>query len=320
MGATSGGVVPQSKTRKWAESGIVRAGLVPHGTGRRASGVVCTRGVQPPRRYGAILFVLLGAACNERALDRAKRADAGPLPIDVELLAQEARQKKLDQQPDTQQGIRQILREAVLAEARRGLPAPADIPQDEVRAYFESHRADFREPERRRVAHIVVKDKETAQKVLALAKKANARDWGELFQKHSLDAPKKGTQGPPLELAGDLGIVGPLGDARGDNPRVPPEVRAAVFEIGAIGEVLGRAVEAEGGYHVVRMVGKSDAHERTLTDADRSIRVAILQAKIAEREKTLEIELRKQFAVTIDEQALAKVEVPPAAPPDAKKR
>jgi len=373
MGATSGGVVPQSKTRQWAGSGTARVGLVPHGTGRRASRVVFTRGAQPPRRYGAILFVLLGAACNERALDRAKRADAGPLPagltpemaarvvakvgdrtitlgdyaatlermdqfdrlryqsperrrelleeiIDVELLAQEARQKKLDQQPDTQQGIRQILREAVLAEARRGLPAPADIPQDEVRAYFESHRADFREPERRRVAHIVVKDKETAQKVLALAKKANARDWGELFQKHSLDAPKKGTQGPPLELAGDLGIVGPLGDARGDNPRVPPEVRAAVFEIGAIGEVLGRAVEAEGGYHVVRMVGKSDAHERTLTDADRSIRVAILQAKIAEREKTLEIELRKQFAVTIDEQALAKVEVPPAAPPDAKKR
>jgi len=240
--------------------------------------------------------------------------------IDAELLAQDARQKKLDQQPETQQAVRQILRDALLAEARHGLPAPADIPAEEVRAYFDAHRDDFREPERRRVAHIVVKDKDTATKVLALAKKANAREWGELFQKHSLDAPKKGTPAQPLELSGDLGIVGPPGDSRGDNPRVPPEVRAAVFELTSIGDVLGRPVQAEGGYHVVRMVGKTDAHERAISDADRSIRVALLQAKIAESEKKLEAELRRQFPVTVDEQALAKVDVPRAAPePSGKK-
>src|SRR6185369_12340047 len=124
------------------------------------------------------------------------------------------------------------------------------------------------------------------------------------------DAPKKAGPAPPLEMAGDLGIVGPPGDARGDNPRVPAAVRAAVFEIGAIGEVLGRPVQDEAGFHLVRMVGKTDAHERSLADADRSIRVALLQAKVAEREKTLEADLRKQFPVTIDEQALAKVELP----------
>ncbi len=302
--------------------------------------------------------------CNERALDRAKSADAGPAPagrlnpeqaarvlakvgdrtitlgdyaatlermdqfdrlryqsperrkelldeiIDAELLAQDARQKKLDQQPETQQAIRQILRDALLAEAKHGLPAPADIPADEVRSYFEAHRDDFREPERRRVAHILVKDKETATRVLALARKANAREWGELFLRHSVDAPKKGSPPQPLELSGDLGIVGPPGDARGDSPRVPPAVRAAVFELTSLGDVVGRPVQGDDGFHIVRMVGKTDAHERALSDADRSIRVALLQAKIAEREKKLEAELRQQFPVTVDEQALAKVEVP----------
>jgi parvulin-like peptidyl-prolyl isomerase len=315
------------------------------------------------------LFVLV-AGCNERALDRAKTADAGPTAgkltpeqaarvlakvgdrtitlgdyaatlermdqfdrlryqsperrkelldeiIDAELLAQDARQKKLDQQPETQQAIRQILRDALLAEARRGLPAPAEISADEVRAYFDSHRDDFREPERRRVAHIAVKDKETANKVLALAKKANAREWGELFQRYSLDAPKKGAPAAPLELSGDLGIVGPPGDSRGDNPRVPAPVRAGVFELAAPGDVLGRPVQADGAFHVVRMVGKTDAHERSLSDADRSIRVALLQAKIAEREKKLEDDLRQQFPVTVDEQALGKVEVPRALPQPA---
>jgi peptidyl-prolyl cis-trans isomerase C len=318
------------------------------------------------RGFGvAFVASLIAMACNERALDRAKRGDAGPLPgglsveqaalvvakvgertitlgdyaatlermdqfdrlryqsperrrelleeiIDVELLAEDARQKKLDQQPEMQQALRQVLREALLRQARQGLPAPADIPQNEVRTYFEAHRDDFREPERRRVSHIVVKDKETAAKVLAAARKANAREWGQLFQKHSLDAPKKGQPAPPLELAGDLGIVGPEGDSRGDNPRVSEAVRAAAFEIGAVGEVLGRPVEDEAGIHVVRLVGKTDAHERSLADADRSIRVAILQAKIGEREKALEADLRKQFPVTIDEQALAKVEMPPS--------
>src|SRR5439155_22699897 len=138
------------------------------------------------------------------------------------------------------------------------------------------------------------KDNEAANNVVALANTATARDWGTLFQKYSLDAPKKGAPGAPLEMAGDRGIVGPPNDARGDNPRVPAAVRAAAFEIGAIGDVLGRAVQDEGGFHVVRLVGKTDAHERTLADADRSIRVALLQAKIAEREKALEAELRKQ--------------------------
>ncbi|HMI88903.1 MAG TPA: peptidyl-prolyl cis-trans isomerase [Polyangiaceae bacterium] len=235
--------------------------------------------------------------------------------VDVELLAQDARKRKLDQEPETQQAIRQVLRDAILADAKRELPAPVDIPEAEVRAYYEAHRDDYREPERRRVAEIVVKDKETAAKVIGLAKKTNSREWGELFRSHSAVPLRKGPEGQPLEMAGDLGLVGPPGDPRGDNPRVVAEVRAAVFEVAEIGEVLSRPVQASDGFHVVRMLGKSDAHDRSLSDADRSIRVAILQAKIAEREKALEAELRRQFPVTVDEQALAKVELPP--PPEA---
>jgi parvulin-like peptidyl-prolyl isomerase len=234
--------------------------------------------------------------------------------IDVELLAADARKKKLDQEPETQQVVRQILRDALLAEVKRDLPAPADIPEAEVRAYYEAHRDDFREPERRRVAEIVVKDRETANKVVEKAKQTNAREWGDLFRAHSIVPLGKGPQGQPLEMAGDVGLVGPVGDPRGDNPRVLPEVRAAVFEIAQIGEVLPRPVQAKDGFHIVRMLGKSDAHERSLGDADRSIRVTLLQAKIAEREKALEAELRRQFPVTIDEQSLAKVVLPPPPP------
>ncbi len=90
-----------------------------------------------------------------------------------------------------------------------------------------------------------------------------------------------------------------------------------MFEIAEINDVFPQPVQALGLWHVVRLTGKTDAHDRSLAEADRTIRVSLLQAKIAEREKALEGELRKQFPVVIDERALATVVVSPAvsAPP-----
>jgi parvulin-like peptidyl-prolyl isomerase len=234
--------------------------------------------------------------------------------IDVELLAEDARKKHLDQKPETQLAIRQILRDALLAQARSGLPVPEDLAADEVRTYYESHREEFTEPERRRAAHILVKDRETAQRVLALAKKATGAQWGELHRKYSLDAPRKGSPEAPLELLGDLGIVGAPGDPRGDNARVPAAVRIAVFELASVGDVSDKLAEDAQGYHVVKMTGKSDPRARSLAEAERTIRVSIVQTKIAERERALEQELRKEFPVVLDEGALAAVAVPRPGP------
>jgi peptidyl-prolyl cis-trans isomerase C len=229
--------------------------------------------------------------------------------IDAELLADDARAQKLDQRPETQQAVRQILRDAILADAKKGLPPPANFSQDEVRAYYEAHPNDFQDPERRRVSHILFKDKNAATRVLALAKGSSAQDWGTLVAKYSSDPKAKAAPVPPVELAGDLGLVGPPGEPRGDNPRVPSAVRAAVFQLNAVGDVFPEVVEDTDGFHLVRLVSKSDARKRTLQEADRSIRVALLQLKLSEREAALEADLRKRFPVVVDEQALANLVV-----------
>ena len=48
----------------------------------------------------------------------------------------------------------------------------------------------------------------------------------------------------PVDLAGDVAFVGPPGDPRGTNPRVPEEVRAAAFEspTAAAGDVVPHVV------------------------------------------------------------------------------
>lgn len=240
--------------------------------------------------------------------------------VDVELLAMEARRRGLDKEVEVQDAIRQLLRDALLAQALQGLPAPAEIPADEVRAFYQANADKFNEPERRRVSAIVLGDRKEAEKVLKGAEKATTGSaWGELFFKHSMTAPKDRSPSTPADLAGDLGIVGPPADARGANAQVPEPVRAAVFRIGSVGAIAPDIVEHEGRYYIVRMSGMTAGHKRTLEEADRAIRVAILQQKRRDRQRALEEELKKKFAVEVNQATLASIKIPevsskPSAP------
>lgn len=235
--------------------------------------------------------------------------------IDVELLAHEATAKGYDKDPIAQQELRAILRDALLKDARKGLPSAADIPDDEVRAYYEAHKADYKDPERRRLSLIVLKDEAAAKTVLEAAKKGTANDWGTLVHDKSIDGQAKANV--PTDLAGDFGMVSPPGDTRGDNPRVPDEVRAAVFEVNAVGAVLDRVVKSGDKFYVVRFTQKSDSHERTYAEAERSVRVKLAQEKMRSKDEETLTGLRAQFPVQIDDNALLQVQVDPVPVLDA---
>jgi peptidyl-prolyl cis-trans isomerase C len=225
--------------------------------------------------------------------------------IDVTLLADEAREKGYDQDPVTQQELREILRDAMLKKAREGVPPPSEIPVEEVRAYFEAHRVDFHDPERRRVSAIVVAGEAAAAATLVAAMQASPAQWGEMVRAKSIDATAKADT--PLAMAGDLGFVSPPGDPRGANPHVPDEVRAAVFEVDKVGDVLPRTVKAGARYYVLKLTSRTDPHDRTFEEAERQIRVKLAQDQIHAREEGLLDDLRKQYPVKIDDGALAQV-------------
>jgi peptidyl-prolyl cis-trans isomerase C len=236
--------------------------------------------------------------------------------INIELLAQEAVDKGYDKEPAAQAELRQILRDAMLAESRKSAVKPGDVPAPEVRAYYDAHRADYRDPERRRVSVILVRDDASAQVVLKQIKPgATAAEWGELVRRYSLDPLAKASL--PLDLLGDMGIVSPPGDPRGENTRVPEPVRVALFTLNAIGDVYSSPVHAGAGaaerVYVVRLVGKTEARDRAFEEAERVIRVKLAEDLLRASEKTLLSELRKEFAVQIDDKALAEVRVQLAA-------
>lgn len=234
--------------------------------------------------------------------------------ITVELLAMEATNKGYDKEPLAQQELRAILRDAMLAEARKSAPAPADIPEADVKAWFDAHRAEYKDPERRRVAVIALGSAASAAEALAAAKASkSAAEWGEIVRSKSLDPQARANV--PVDLAGDLGIVSPPADPRGDNPRVPAEVRAAVFEISELGGIYDKVVSSSGRFYVVRLTQKIPPHERGFEESQRSIRVKLAQDRLREKEDELIAELKKSVKVEIDEATLAtvKVQAPPSA-------
>jgi peptidyl-prolyl cis-trans isomerase C len=114
----------------------------------------------------------------------------------------------------------------------------------------------------------------------------------------------------PADLAGDVGFVTPPGDAKGKNPRVPEAVRAAAYEIGAIGEILPRVVVDGGKGYIIKLVQKAEAHERTFAEAERSIRIKLAQDQLKAQEEAALEKLKAEVPVVIDEAALARVKVP----------
>jgi peptidyl-prolyl cis-trans isomerase C len=224
--------------------------------------------------------------------------------INVELLAQEATAKGYDKEPLAQQELRAILRDAMLAEARKGVPSPADIPESEVRAYYEAHKAEHRDPERRRLSVIVLKDEAAAKDVLEAAKKTTtAAQWGELVRQKSTDGQAR--VNVPVDLAGDFGFVSPPGDPKNENPRVPDEVRRAAYEIPNVNDVLGRVLKSGARFYLVRLTQKSDPRERSLEEAQRTIRVLLAQERVRVKELEVLQQLRVEIPVQLDETALA---------------
>src|SRR5690606_28209332 len=114
----------------------------------------------------ALLLERMNNIDRARYQSKKRRRDLLQEMIDIELLAQEARRRGLDKNPEVQDAIRQILRDAMRSRIHDTVRAPGRIPADEIKAYYEAHLEDFREPERRGVAAIVLGDPAIAAEVL----------------------------------------------------------------------------------------------------------------------------------------------------------
>lgn len=228
-----------------------------------------TRTVGDPESVLAseVLSQLFDQFLDERLLDRLARDRKLAPPAEPARPAQEG-------DPGGRQAV-----EALLLGGAAGEPS-----EEEVRAYYEAHRAEFVRPERVRLRQILAENGKAAE---AAVKEIRAgADFAEVARRLSRD---------PSAASG--GYQGEL--ARAD---LPPSFADTIFAL-APGEV-SRPVAADYGFHVFQVVERLPAGEVPLEGARAEIAGRLRRERADEALKSLVKEARGRYHIEVFERNL----------------
>jgi hypothetical protein len=138
------------------------------------------------------------------------------------------------------------------------------VSDDEVRAYYESHKSEFFMPDRVKVSQILLPTEAAAVQIWEKLRGGSEEDFRALAKAESL--------GPEAAEGGQMGVF--------QKGQLPPEMEAAILSLQA-GEI-SPIVESSYGFHIFRLDERHVAEQRTLEDASGSIRVNLLDQKARE--------------------------------------
>lgn len=181
--------------------------------------------------------------------------------IDRRLLAMEARERKLDEDPDVVRQVRdleeRLVIQALLAAEER---AAGTAGEAEARAWYQAHQGELTQPERVRVSRVLATVPAAATKTDRDRARERAQRFaqrlraGEDFARVAASG-----EGPEATRGGDVGLL-TLADER--DPRL---VRAA-FALTTPGD-LSPVVETRDGYAVLRLEERRPARVPTFEEA-----------------------------------------------------
>jgi parvulin-like peptidyl-prolyl isomerase len=208
--------------------------------------------------------------------------------VNEPLAVREARARGLDRAPEVEEATRRFqegLMEGALFDGY--VLKDVAVTDDEVRAYYDLHRSELVEPERRRVAHIVVATRDDAQAVRARLDAGEA--FADLVTALSKDAAS-------AKAGGDLGWIA---------AKEVPDGFVPVLSL-AEGEVSA-PIESKFGFHLVKVVSIVAARPLEWAAAQADIRQKLLQQKQREQRALWVRRLRAASAIEVSNRGLEAV-------------
>jgi len=235
--------------------------------------------------------------------------------VRVELLAREAIRQGLQNDPEVLETFKKTLAQKDLQhQLEKAAPQPTD---EEVKAWYDSHQADYQRPESVQVQDLFLsadaKDaarrKTRAAEAEKLRGKARAlkpddeQGFAALVKASSDDAVTR-------QLGGDLRPM-PPGDLEA---RYGSEVAQAVKALQASGEI-SPVVATEKGFHVLRLKARAPARVQPLEEVKMQIRNRLYSERRTAASDELMKRLKTEANFTLDEAALAKISTPAPSVP-----
>ncbi len=255
-------------------------------------------------------FAELGPTARARFQAPEQRRDYLEGLVRFDLLVQEAVRQGLAREPEVVEGTRRMLVQALLK--REVELKPDAVPEAQVKAYFEAHRADYQKPRLTRlsIVRLDLAEGARAQQLLARARALAPLDFaafGRLARDNSRDERSR-------VLDGDLRFVS---DQELEALHGAPLVAAAAA-LEQPGALCPAPVASAGGLYLLKLQARQQALDLTLDQARPSIQQVLAQQLRGERLTALLGRLKAQAGLEVDEGALAAVPLDPraeAAPP-----
>lgn len=178
-----------------------------------------------------------------------------------ELLAQEGRRLKVDQDPATQIRLRNQMNNIIArAAVQKSVEENSGITDERLQAHYEANKDQYQEGESVTASHILVKTENEAKAIVGELKAG--KDFAELAKEKST--------GPSGPQGGSLGKF-----SRG---RMVPPFEKAAFALKA-GEV-SEPVKTRFGWHVIKVTERSDGKQQDFEQAKEAINKALVSEYI----------------------------------------
>lgn len=255
---------------------------------------------------GAGLSAVKDAITNEPSALRSPKAARGVVEdlVRARILAALAIEKGYDRDPELSQRHAEQLAALYLEKEFEGPERTKAPTDDEVKTFFEAHRAELNRPERLRLGVIAVRattpGEKAGKRALALGILAEARSreadyyaFSELARRRSEDPRSASHQGElPFMTREELGAA--LG----------PEVAEAAIAMTDTGKVRPTLVEGSAGFYVLKLLGREASQEPTFEGVRDGLRVRLATERREERRKAFLADVWKRADVKIDEALL----------------
>ncbi|MFN2403940.1 MAG: peptidylprolyl isomerase [Candidatus Binatia bacterium] len=163
----------------------------------------------------------------------------------------------------------------------------ADVSDEEIKAYYDSHPQEF-STEKVKASHILV-DNEVLAKDIVAKLNADKTQFAALAAEHSKDLSN-------AKRGGDLGAFG-----RG---RMVKEFEDAAFALPADGDISA-PVQTRFGWHIIQRNGREDGTVQPFDQVKNQIKVKMVSERRRDKTTGFIEDLKKKSALAVDEKALA---------------
>lgn len=242
-----------------------------------------------------------------RYRDRAKLRELADSLVRFELMAAAAEREGYGDHPAVVRAVQQdIVQELIRVEIDARITRES-ISDEDVRAYYESHREEFSRPEMVRASHILLDSREAAEALLPQAREADARTFRQLVRQHSIDTETK-------LRGGDLRYFdreGRAAGAREDDPPVDPALVEAAFALTEVGAVSPEPVQVGEHWSIVKLTGRRPAEVRTLEQVADGIRLRLWRERRQQAVEELVRRLRQENPPEIHEERARAIRLDP---------